>query len=145
MIDGEFANVIGGALDDLRGHNQDLPPTFAFVDPFGFSGIPFELMARILSYPKCEIYVNIMVEFINRCIDHPNERVVAHFPATFGTDEVRSIVRDPGDCVAALLTLYRRQLESQAKFVGRFDMHGRSNQQTYSLFFASNSERGFEK
>ena len=102
-------------------------------------------MARILSHPRCEIYVNIMVEFINRFIDHSNERVAAHFPATFGTDEVCSIVRLPGDRVAALLSLYRRQLESQAKFVGRFDMHGRSNQQTYSLFFASNSERGFEK
>ena len=50
-----------------------------------------------------------------------------------------------GDRIAALFALYRRQLKSKAKFVGRFDMHGRRDQKTYSLFFASNSPLGFER
>lgn len=145
VVPGEFANVIGGLLDNLEKGNKVLAPTFAFVDPFGFSGIPFDLMARILTNPKCEVFVNIMIEFINRFLDHPNDRVLAHFPNTFGTCEVMQIPNQQGDRSAALLALYRHQLKAKAKFVGRFDMHGRRDQKTYSLFFASNSPLGFEK
>lgn len=142
---GEFATVIGGILDQLKKQKKQIAPTFAFVDPFGFSGIPFSLMTRILAYPRCEVFVNIMVEFINRFLEHPNDNVVAHFRATFGTDEVLKIPRQPGDRVQALLALYKKQLQMRAKYVGQFDMHGRRDQKTYSLFFASNSPRGFQK
>ena len=103
------------------------------------------LMTRILAYPRCEVFVNIMVEFINRFLEHPNDKVVAHFPTTFGTDEVLKIPTQHGDRVKALLSLYRKQLKTKAKFVGQFDMHGRKDQKTYSLFFASNSPLGFQK
>ena len=145
VIQGEFASVIGGILDGLQKESKLLAPTFAFVDPFGFSGIPFDLMARILANPKCEVFVNIMIEFINRFLEHPNDKVLAHFPSTFGTNEVLNIPSQSGDRIRAILSLYRRQLKTKAKFVGRFDMHGRKDQKTYSLFFASNSPKGFEK
>jgi three-Cys-motif partner protein len=145
VIPGEFADVIGGILDQLEKEKKQIAPTFAFVDPFGFSGIPFSLMARFLAYPRCEVFVNIMVEFINRFLEHPNESVVAHFPATFGTDEVLKIPTQPGDRAQALLALYKKQLRTRAKYVGQFDMHGRKDQKTYSLFFASNSPLGFQK
>lgn len=145
VIEQEFASVIGEVLDRLQSSGKILAPTFAFVDPFGFSGIPFSLMARILSHPKCEVFVNIMVDFINRFLEHPNDSVVAHVPQTFGTDKVLQIPIQAGDRIAALLDLYRRQLKLQAQFVGRFDMHGSHDRKTYSLFFASNSPRGFEK
>jgi three-Cys-motif partner protein len=145
VIPGEFASVIGGILDQLEGKGKQLAPTFAFVDPFGFAGIPFDLMARILAHPKCEVFINIMVEFINRFLEHPNDKVVAHFPTTFGTDEVLKIPEQAGDRARALLSLYKQQLRTTAKFVGQFDMHGRKDQNTYSLFFASNSPLGFLK
>ncbi|MBS0204660.1 MAG: three-Cys-motif partner protein TcmP [Planctomycetes bacterium] len=145
VIQGEFADVVGSILDDIQARGGALAPTFAFVDPFGFSGIPFELMQRILSHRKCEVYINIMVEFINRFLQHPDEDVVAHFPRTFGTDEVLEIPLQAGDRVRAILELYKRQLSLPAKYVGRFDMHGRKDQHTYSLFFASNHPRGFQK
>jgi hypothetical protein len=34
-------------------------------------------MARILSYPRCEVFVNIMIEFINPFLEHPNDRILA--------------------------------------------------------------------
>lgn len=145
VIPGEFANVTGDKLDQLEASGRQLVPTFAFVDPFGFTGVPFDLMARILAHPKCEVFVNIMVEFINRFLEHPNHKVVAHFPTTFGTGEILTIPTQPGDRPKALLSLYKRQLLTKAKFVGQFDMHGRKDQKTYSLFFASNSPLGFEK
>lgn len=46
---------------------------------------------------------------------------------------------------AAILALYRAQLSDLATCVGHFDMHGRQDRKTYSLFFASNHPRGIEK
>jgi hypothetical protein len=43
---------MGTILDSLEKDGKQLAPTFAFVDPFGFSGIPFDLTARILAYPS---------------------------------------------------------------------------------------------
>jgi three-Cys-motif partner protein len=145
VVPGEFAQVMSAELDRINKNGMSLAPTFAFVDPFGFSGIPHELMARILRFPKCEVFVNIMVEFINRFLEHPNEQIVAHFPQTFGTAEVLKIPERIGDREAAILSLYRTQLCRLAKYVGRFDMHGKRDQKTYSLFFATNHPRGFEK
>ncbi len=142
---GSFDVVVTSLLDRLDRERKTLAPTFAFVDPFGFSGIPFKLMTRILRNPRCEVFVNVMVEFINRFLEHPNDNVVRHFPTTFGTQEVLEIPRRQGDRVGQLLDLYKRQLKTVAKFVGRFDMHGRKDQKTYSLFFASNAPKGFEK
>ena len=145
VVPGEFAQVMSAELDRINKKGMSLAPTFAFVDPFGFSGIPHELMARILRSPKCEVFVNIMIEFINRFLEHPNEQIVAHFPQTFGTAEVLKIPERIGDREAAILSLYRTQLCRLAKYVGRFDMHGKRDQKTYSLFFATNHPRGFEK
>ncbi len=146
VVDGEFSNVIGGEiLDKLEQDSKQLAPTFAFVDPFGFSGIPFDLMARILKYPRCEVFINVMVEYINRFLQHPNEAVSQHFPVTFGTDEVLKIPSRPGRRVEQILSLYRKQLGNHARFIGQFDMRGKKDQQTYSLFFASNDPKGFLK
>ncbi len=142
---GDFADCVKKVLDDVESRNKILAPTFAFVDPFGFSGIPFDLMRRILKHPKCEVYVNIMVEFINRFLEHEDEQIVQHFPVTFGTDDVLKISQQPGDRVQEILKLYERQLRDAATYVGKFDMHGKADQKTYSLFFASNSPLGFKK
>ena len=135
VTSGRFAETIGLELDRLEREKQSPSPIFAFVDPFGFSGIPLELMSRILHYPKCEVFVNIMVEYIKRFLEHPNDQVVAHFPQTFGTDDVLKIPQQMGHREAAILSLYRSQLTKLAKYVGRFDMHGKRDQKTYSLFF----------
>ena len=145
VLEGEFSDQIGSILDTLEQEGKILAPTFAFVDPFGFSGIPFELMARILGHPKCEVFINVMVEFVNRFLEHPNESIVEHFPTTFGTEEVLEIPKQAGNRVDKILALYRKQLKEHADFVGRFDMHGKKDQKTYSLFFASNAAVGFEK
>jgi three-Cys-motif partner protein len=34
--------------------NGRLPPTFAFIDPFGWTGAPFSVVQSILGQPSCE-------------------------------------------------------------------------------------------
>jgi three-Cys-motif partner protein len=145
VIHGEFRDTIGGILDRLEADDKKLAPTFMFVDPLGFGGIPFDLMRRILGYGHCEIFVNLMVGFINRFLEHPSDKIVRHFPETFGTEEVLRVPDQQGNRVQFLLSLYRSQLQKATRFIGRFDMRNRKDRQIYSLFFASNNAKGFQK
>ena len=45
---GEFAPTLTTLLDGLDKNKGRLAPTFAMVDPFGFKGIPFPLMKRLI-------------------------------------------------------------------------------------------------
>lgn len=39
----EFENTLTDILDELQRDGHRLAPTFAFIDPFGFKGAPFDL------------------------------------------------------------------------------------------------------
>ena len=71
--DSTFEEAVTNFLDIRTKNRQLLPPTFAFIDPFGWSGVPFELVRRILSFRSCEVLVTFMYEEINRFISHPDQ------------------------------------------------------------------------
>ena len=68
-----FEQAIGGLLNTLRQNSRTLPPTFAFVDPFGWGGVPFSTVSRILSYPSCEVFVTFMYEEVNRFLSRSGQ------------------------------------------------------------------------
>lgn len=45
---GKFHEKFGEVLNSIDAGKDTLAPTFAFIDPFGFSGIPFTLIERLL-------------------------------------------------------------------------------------------------
>jgi len=120
-------------------------PTFAFIDPFGFSGIPLDIIVRFLHNKSTEVFINIMADSINRFINHPNASVPQHIIDTFGTSQVVDIIKKAGDRFAALRDLYQSQLSKHAKFVRYFEMCDENNRTIYYLFFASNNALGHKK
>ena len=107
---GIFHEELKQVLDTLEQDGERLDPTFAFIDPFGFSGIPFSLVQRLLQQRKCETFITFMINAINRFIEHPQDNVVRHIVDAFGTIEAIDIAKEPGDRIVALRTLYQRQL-----------------------------------
>jgi three-Cys-motif partner protein len=142
---GVFHEKLAAILDDLEAQSSHIAPTFAFIDPFGFKGIPFDLVKRLLRHPRTEIFVTFMVDPINRFIEHPNDQVVQHIIDVFGSSKVLGVARGPGDRVKALRMLYQRQLEQVAKFVRYFEMRDAKNRTIYYLFFATNHPLGHVK
>ena len=84
-------------LDRLNATGSRLAPTFALIDPFGFSGIPYALIKRLLSNDKCEVLVTCMVSWINRFVKHPNDGIKAHIVDTFGTEDAIRVISGTGD------------------------------------------------
>ncbi len=144
---GQFDQTITGLLDSVSQKRQQIAPTFAFIDPFGWSRTPFALIKRLLSNPRCEVLINLNFEELNRFFAEPSQ--ARNLTILFGTDAWRpiaSMTRRP-DRRQAIHDLYQQQLmhDAQAKFVRSFEMRNRNNVTEYFLYFATNNIRGLEK
>jgi three-Cys-motif partner protein len=122
-----------------------LMPTFAFIDPFGWTGAPFSLVKQILAQRSCEVFVNFMYEEINRFIGLPDQ--VANFNSFFGTEDWKRCIggldrRIRNRC---LHDLYLRQLHAGAKYVRSFEMSNARDVTDYYLFYATNELLGLKK
>lgn len=146
MAEATFVEAAEDLTKTLEEQQKRLAPTFAFIDPFGFSGVPLALIARLLSFDKCEVFFNFMYDFVNRFATAGN--VDHHLEAIFGTDEYLTAgVYDSADQRREfLLDLYERQLREAAGFpyVLRFDMYNRQGHNTYSMFYGTRSLTGVE-
>jgi three-Cys-motif partner protein len=139
------------AFADFRRIHADrhgsLPPTFAFIDPFGWTGAPFSVVQSILGQPSCEVFVTFMYEEINRFIGHADQE--ANFDVFFGTREWRSGISlvKPAERNRFLHDLYLRQLKqaARAKCVRSFQMRNAAGLTDYYLFYATNSPIGLKK
>jgi three-Cys-motif partner protein len=148
-IDG--GRTFAQAFEDFRklhvGQIGRLPPTFAFIDPFGWTGAPFSVVQYILTQSSCEVFVTFMYEEINRFISLPDQ--AANFDELFGTVEWRNCVNlvksvERNRC---LHDLYVRQLKTaaRAKYVRSFQMRNASGMTDYYLFYATNNLVGLKK
>ncbi|MBK6315129.1 MAG: three-Cys-motif partner protein TcmP [Blastocatellia bacterium] len=112
---------------------------------FGFSGIPFSLLERLLRKKRCEVFVTFMADAINRFLEHPDDKVVKHIVEAFGGNDAIAIANGGGDRVGNLRKLYQSKLKSVAKYVRYFEMRDRVDRTQYYLILTSNSAVGHVK
>ena len=139
---GRFHEKFGSVLASIEADKHEIAPTFAFIDPFGFSGIPFSLIRNLLGHRRCEAFITFMVDAFNRFLEHPEAKVVQHIVDAFGGEDAVNIAKGRGDRIVRLRELYQSRLSSVAKYVRFFEMRDRQDRTQYYLFFATNSELG---
>ncbi|MGD0036051.1 MAG: three-Cys-motif partner protein TcmP [Bacteroidota bacterium] len=140
--DGQFAQVATGILDEIEKENQTLAPTFAFIDPFGFSGVPFDLLCRLLKHKSSEALITFMVDSMNRFLEAPNEEIQKHIVEFFGTKEVIDVAKKQGDRIKNLLNFYLEKLQPIGKFIRLFEMRNQNDRIIYYLVFVTNNPLG---
>lgn len=149
VIHGEFAPEVTKILDEVERKGKVLAPTFAFIDPFGYSGVPLEVITRIARNPSCECLVTFVYESIIRHGGKPETWIQEHIDQLFGTKDWKAVLEaaDPQERFTKAVELYRSQLVSRARFryVRTFSMYDRSNQVEYVLFFGTNSRKGLSE
>ena len=142
-----FETAFGSMAGEYRSKNQPLPPTFAFIDPFGWKGVPFRIIQEIMSFPSCEVLVTFMYEEMNRFLGLSNQE--RNFDEFFGTqDWCQGIeLSEPGKRNRFLHDLYLRQLKQAAgaRYVRSFEMRNERDVVDYYLFHATNHIRGLER
>ncbi len=140
VVHGEFALVVADILDDLDRKGAKMAPSFFFIDPFGFGGVPFTLIRRIFSRPRTEVFFTFMSRDMNRFLSSPSHQVALR--QLFETEEWIKLLHLPEEArQEALVALYRTQLMKEAgvKFVWPFRVsHTEKREVIYHLLHASN-------
>lgn len=139
----EFANVANGFFEYLVKEKSTLVPSFFFLDPFGFSGIPFSIIEKILFNPKTEVFFTFMVRDIARFIQL--RELEDTFDSLFGTDKWKGVIDSSRKPEIALINLYREQLHKVAnvKYSWPFRVYTSEKVQTlYYLLHATNHYKG---
>jgi three-Cys-motif partner protein len=138
----KFADLMGTILDHMEKNNKDLAPSFAFIDPFGTKGMPFEIVKKIMSYRSCEVFINLMYFGVIR-----SEHATDH-SELFGTDEWKKFTDLQSDEKhTALTTLYADQLRNEAnvRYVRSFNIKNKNNATLFDLIYGTNNLLGLEK
>jgi len=138
-----FEQAASGLVDDLQQQRTRLAPTFAFVDPFGFTGAPIELISRLLAFDRCEVFFNFMYNRVNQFL--AAGRITAHLDGLFGTrNYLQACELDTAARKRFLHDLYKRQLHDVGGFtyVRSFEMVTRDGHTAYFLFYGTRSLTG---
>jgi three-Cys-motif partner protein len=146
---GFFEEKVGGVLDDFRREKKQLAPTFAFIDPFGATGLPFKVIAEILRHSTCEVLLNLDSDGIGRLVTAQTaKKNQAHLDLLFGDSSWRTVLNPDlpmPQLSAQILALYKNRLRSIAPYVFAFAMNSREGQLNYHLVFAGQHYLGLEK
>jgi three-Cys-motif partner protein len=146
----EFIDVAGKLIDMLAESKRQLAPTFAFIDPFGWSGVPLDVIGRLLSFDRCEVLFNFMYDSINRFVMDQRPNIAKHFAELFGSSE--ELHREAGAMSGEqrkefLRDLYASQLREVAgfKFVRSFELVDADRGRTaYYLMYGTCHPKGLE-
>ena len=139
--EGEFAPVLEQGLNYLDANGFKIAPTFAFVDPFGISGLPFSLIERLLQRRSCEVLITFMTSTVNRFVTE----LPSHVNELIGDPTAADKIARSSDRVGTARALYQSSLGRVAKFVRFFQLRDTSNHPIYDLFFATNDPLGHTK
>lgn len=139
-----FQELARELLDSIPAGNQ-LAPTFAFVDPFGYKDVPIALIRDLVSHPSCELFIYFDFNSVNRFANAGN--VDPHFTALFGCDEYKNAPPADQGRGQFIHDLYERQLRQECDFahVCSFEMVNQSGHTGSYLFFCTRDDQAYDK
>lgn len=142
----EFEEI---ALPVLRSDMYSDLPSMVFIDPFGYSGTPFNIISEIMNIQRAqnEVFFNFMVDKIRRFLDDAEKEEA--ITQAFGSDDWKEIRQysDREKQEEEILKLYVSRLKSIAdvEYVFPFQMkHPDKDVTLYYLIHATNHFKGFK-
>jgi three-Cys-motif partner protein len=143
-IQGSFDEEMPKLLDGIP-TDKGLVPTFAFIDPFGYTEHDLQLSSRILGFPRCEVLIYMPFPFIARFVDEP--AIAAALTKLYGDESWRAAQGKATlpERIRALHDAFVAALHKSAKYVRSFEIVGNGGSTGYHLFFATGHPLGLEK
>lgn len=142
IFNSTFVETMTQILDQHECHQEEFPPAFVMIDPFGVKDAPMHVIRRVLAYPSTEVYISFMYEYINRFRSQPDFE--NSLDALFGCPQWREgIDIAEGDSRRSFFyNLYESSLrKSGANYVLSFDLYENARL-IYTIFFATQRLEG---
>jgi three-Cys-motif partner protein len=143
--EGSFDEVMGAILDGIPA-TAGLAPTFAFIDPFGYTGHGIQLSSRILQFKKCEVLIYVPWPHIARFIHETS--IEPALDNLFGDTSWRAARDEKGKSAERILNdLFLERVRKAAGFALPFEIDAAAGRgwAGYTLYFGTHSVRGLEK
>lgn len=148
---GTFQEKLPDVLLKIRQSPGGMPPTFAFIDPFGATGVPFSHVAEILKNRSCEVLINLDSDGVGRLVAAQSiEKNKDHLDAIFGGNMWKERLEPRAPMLmlcAQVLALYKERLRSlpNVNYTFAFAMKSKLGTLNYHLVFASQLAIGLRK
>jgi three-Cys-motif partner protein len=144
-----FSKAMPLLRNRLPNHFRNNLPLFAFVDPFGATGVPWAEVTQILASRTSEVLLNFDADGMARILGASdraaNER---NLSVAFGDESWRSVPAGSlEESSRSLLHLYKAKLRDlpRVKYIFSFEMRRTTGLPAYHLIFASQVPLGLEK
>ncbi|WP_197415199.1 three-Cys-motif partner protein TcmP [Mycobacterium sp. M26] len=147
VYNASFDDHMGEVITTMREQNKRLAPTFAFVDPFGYTRFPMELLGSIGSTPNSELLINFMVGFVHRFIERDGQQKSIRELYGMEVDEVLTQLEAGEDRIEQLVDVYRGKVSEAANLplTQRFYMVNETGNISYALIHATRSKVGLSR
>lgn len=146
IMNDTFEHAFGEVLASVEARGSQLAPTFAFVDPFGYTGAPMSLTGRFLQFTQCEALIYVPLRFVNRFVGRAGQEDA--LTSLFGTTRWQEAIPLRGKRRLQFLhDLFRDQLKDDCglRFVRSFEILSNKRNSGYHLFFGTNHVLGLER
>ncbi|HZR92278.1 MAG TPA: three-Cys-motif partner protein TcmP [Gaiellaceae bacterium] len=147
IIEGSFVDEFPDLIDRTTAQFGQLPPTFAFVDPFGAEEIPAALSTRLLEFPRCEVLVYFPVAFLARFGEQPEFAPI--LDSLYGGDQWKRALAEPDFEIRKRLLhdMFLAELQRRIRWVRSFEITpaAEAGGNTYYLFFGTSSKMGLRR
>jgi three-Cys-motif partner protein len=144
IVHGEFEETFGKLLDEATGSGRRLVPTFAFIDPFGYSSASMSITGKLLNFPRCEVLFFLPLSFVHRFVGREGQENALN--SLYGCDDWRGAIPLSGaERSAYLLELFERKLgeNSGVEHVRSFQLRTQDGED-YRLVFGLGHRKGLE-
>jgi three-Cys-motif partner protein len=119
------------------------PPTFTFIDPFGWSDAPMTLSSNLLRVDHCEALIYVPLPFIARFVNDAN--VEGSLTTLYGDDSWKAAcTTDSDECVRVLRSAFEDAMLKHCRYVRAFDICP-DGSRGYTLFFGTRHPLGLRR
>jgi three-Cys-motif partner protein len=145
-IHGDCRDVVDRMLAESTAKRQKFGPALCFLDQFGYSSVPMDLIGRILAQPQCEVLSFFFWRELDRFITDATKH--AGVTTAFGSIEWQPAIQMTAPKRQQFMQdTYIKCLKerAKAKYVWPFAMADENSRALCWLFFCTNSLRGLEE
>lgn len=129
---------------------QTSQPLLIFADPFGATGVPFNLIKKFFESGTTELLLNFDADGVERIRKAKNTNWEHQLDDIFGDSSWRESIPDAASLTVGAtqcLKLFERKLKEIKKldYVWSFEMRGKNDRINYYLLFATTNIHGMKK
>lgn len=147
VVNGSFDTEMQQLSDRLREQGKNRAPTFAFIDPFGYTRFPMDLLVDLAQSPGTELFINFMVGFVQRFIEREGQQnAIAQLYGVEVSDVLKGVVGE-GKRIEQLVEVYMHTLREKTglKHLQRFYMLNHTGNVSYAMVHATGHPLGLKK